>query len=119
MILNSGTSPTREAWRPDWWVACAALFAFQLGGCSKETPAERAYYDEAISCPLPALEQFEPWGQSGSQHTCKIKHGPFVAFEQGHVKIRGQFSNGKEVGVWRWYGPDGKVEKEIDYSSAP
>ena len=64
------------------------------------------------------FEQFEPWGQSGSQHSCKIADGPFVAFEWGHVRIRGQFKYGQRTGIWRWYKPDGTVEKELDYSKA-
>jgi hypothetical protein len=87
-----------------------------FSGCAQDNSAKKAFLDEKISCPPPAVEQFEPWGKSGSQHICKTKHGPFVAFENGYVRIRGQYDNGKEVGVWRWYDAAGKVEKEIDYS---
>jgi hypothetical protein len=83
----------------------------------KDSPERAAFFAENLNCPPPAVEQFAPWGQSGSEHVCKINHGPFVAFEWGYVKIRGQYDNGKQVGVWRYYDKDGKVEKEIDYSS--
>lgn len=87
-----------------------------LGACARNDPAKDAYFAENLNCPPPAIGEFDPWGQSGSEHVCKIRHGPFVAFEAGHVNIRGQYDNGEKVGVWRWYGADGKVEKEIDYS---
>lgn len=95
--------------------ACV-IAVLMLSGCTKDDVARQAFFDEKLSCPPPAVSEFNNWGQSGSEHVCKIKHGPFVAFENGHVQIRGQFDNGKEAGVWRWYGPDGKVDKEIDYS---
>ena len=96
--------------------AVCLVAVLMLNGCMRDDAAKQAFMDEKLVCPPPAVEQFEPWGKSGMQHVCKIKHGPFVAYESGRVQIRGQFDNGKEVGVWRWYGPDGKIEKEIDYS---
>jgi hypothetical protein len=98
-----------------YWGAFLVV-ALQLGACVKETPAQRAFFNESLSCPSPAVSEFAPWGKSGSEHVCKIKHGPFVAFENGYVHIRGQFDQGKEAGIWRWYDAAGKVEKEIEYS---
>lgn len=92
------------------------LVVLLISGCARHNAAKQSFFDEKLSCPSPAIDQFEAWGQSGSQHVCKVKHGPFVAFENGYVHIRGQYDNGKEAGVWRWYGEAGKVEKEIDYS---
>ena len=89
-----------------------------LIGCSNNDAAQKAFLDEKLACPPPAVEQFEPWGQSGSAHICKIRNGPFVAYENGYVHVRGQYANGKETGIWRWYGADGKVEKQIDYANA-
>jgi len=92
------------------------LVTLHLCACGQADPAKATFFAEQLACPPPAIAQFEPWGKSGTQQVCKIKHGPFVAFEAGHVQLRGQYDNGKEVGPWRWYGPDGKVVKEIDYS---
>lgn len=100
------------------WCACLVV-VLQLGACAKETPAQRAFFKESLSCPPPSQAEFTPWGKTGSEHVCKIKHGPFVAFENGYVHVRGQYDQGKESGVWRWYGADGKVEREIDYSKQP
>lgn len=98
---------------------CACVLSmFLLNSCAKDNAARQAFFDEKMSCPSPAVDEFNGWGQSGSEHICKIKHGPFVAFEGGYVHIRGQYENGKEAGIWRWYGADGKVVKEIDYSHA-
>lgn len=95
------------------------LSIFFIYGCGKNDAATRAFFDEKISCPSPAIDEFNSWGQSGSEHICKIKHGPFVAFEGGYVRVRGQYDQGKEAGIWRWYSADGRVEKEIDYSKKP
>ena len=92
------------------------LSCLLLVACSKGNIAKREFLAEKLLCPPPAKESFEPWGESGSQHVCEIKHGPFVVFESGRIQLRGQFENGKEVGVWRWYDADGKVAKEISYS---
>lgn len=100
-------------------VSLAATLVLAISGCSRETAAESAYFHEHLSCPAPATEQFEPWGKAGSQHSCKVMHGPFVAFEDRYVRIRGQYENGKKVGVWKWYSPDGRVEKEVNYSTTP
>lgn len=97
----------------------AVLGMLLLGGCGKDDAASEAFLEEKIACPSPAVDEFAPWSQSGSEHVCKIKHGPFIAFESGRVQIRGQYDQGKESGVWRWYGADGKVVKEIDYSKTP
>lgn len=45
--------------------------------------------------------------------------GPFVAWEDGYVHVRGQYDMGEEAGVWRWYDKSGTVVKELDYSAAP
>jgi hypothetical protein len=71
---------------------------------------------EKIVCPVPAVEEYEAWGESGTQLVCKIKHGPFVVWEDGYVHLRRQIENGKESGVWTWSGRDGAIDKQIDYS---
>ena len=100
------------------WGICLLLI-LMFDGCSKGTEQQRAYFGEHLTCPAPAVEEFGPWGKSGSQHICKIAHGPFVAFESNHVVLRGQYENGGKSGIWRWYDSNGKVEKEIDYSRTP
>ena len=115
---------------------CLLLF-----GCSNEQDTTNKFFNEKLSCPSPAVAEFEAWGKSGTQQICKIKHGPFVAWEGGYVHIRGQYENGKhagawlwyhkngqiylrgqyshgkEIGAWTWYDASGKVVKQIDYSA--
>ena len=73
-------------------------------------------FKESLSCPSPAQGEFDGWGKTGTIHICKITHGPFVAWENGYVHLRGQYENGKEVGEWLWYDANGTVVKKIDYS---
>jgi hypothetical protein len=108
-------SPGKFLSTPYSYLLMCMFLSLLLISCSKDDPVKQAFFDEKISCPSPAVDEFNGWGQSGSEHICKIKHGPFVAFEGGYVRIRGQYENGKEVGIWRWYGADGKVMKEINY----
>lgn len=104
---------------PDWLQRTFYIWLLSIvmvSGCARDDAARQAFLGEKLACSAPATDQFENWGRSGTQHICKIKQGPFVAFEDGHVQIRGQYDNGKEIGIWRWYGADGKVQKEVDYS---
>jgi len=94
-------------------VFTAAIF---LSGCNVDQKAKGKFFSEKLACPTPAVDEFQPWGRSGVQHICKIKHGAFVAWENGYVHIRGQYENGKEVGLWRWYDSNGKVVREMNYS---
>lgn len=93
------------------WFVC-----FSLLGCSNEGSDSNNFFDEKLACPAPAVAEFQAWGKSGTQQICKIKHGPFVAWEGGYVHVRGQYANGKETGVWYWYDKQGNVVKKIDYT---
>lgn len=96
---------------------CIVAFSIlNLNGCSNEKNAEHEFLNEKLVCPSPAVAELQPWGKSGMQHICKIKHGKFVAWENGYVHIRGQYENGKESGVWLWYDAVGNVTKKTDYS---
>ena len=105
-----GVNPVR---RSRYVIAVLVLAA--TASCSRETGERQKIAAEQLQCPPPATEEFSPWGENGLEHICKLKHGPFVTFEQGHVRLRGQYANGKEAGTWRWYGNDGKVEREETY----
>lgn len=94
-----------------------ATVAFLLLGCDDNATGTNNNLAEKIVCPAPAIAEVEPWAKSGTQQVCKIKHGPFVAWEAGYVHVRGQYENGRESGVWRWYDSKGNVVKEMVYSS--
>ncbi len=87
-----------------------------LAACGSD--GERDIFAGGLKCPPPSVVQVEPWGESGSQQICKIKHGPFVASEGGYIHLRGNFHNGKKSGVWKWYDRAGTVIKEVDYDKA-
>lgn len=99
-----------------WLSHVAGFTMLLLTGCSNSESADHEFFMEKISCPSPAVDEFQPWGKSGIQHICKIKHGQFVAFENGYVHIRGQYENGKKVGLWFWYDASGNIVKTLDYS---
>ena len=90
-----------------------------LLGCSNEESDSNKFFNEKLACPAPAVAEFQAWGKSGTQQVCKIKHGPFVAWESGYIHVRGQYENGKETGVWYWYDKQGNVVKKIDYTRVP
>lgn len=92
------------------------LVALSLFGCSDKKSNADSFFAEELACPSPAVAEFQAWGKSGTQHVCKIKHGPFVAWEGGYVHVRGQYENGKKTGVWYWYDKNGNVEKKIEYT---
>lgn len=93
------------------------------GACSRSSQSGAIDQDydalkkEAITCDLPARAEMRPWGKTGKSNGCYVRSGPFIAAENGYVHLRGQFKEGKEVGVWRWYDKQGNVVKEIDYST--
>ncbi|MGZ4012549.1 MAG: hypothetical protein ACXVLF_16435 [Flavisolibacter sp.] len=94
-------------------IACLLLFA-----CSNEQSDSDGFFKEKLICPAPAIAEFERWGKFGTQQVCKIKHGPFVAWEGGYIHVRGQYENGKETGVWYWYDNNGRIVNKIDYSKS-
>lgn len=94
------------------------ITCLSLLGCSNEGGDPNNFFNEKLACPAPAVAEFQAWGKSGTQQVCKIKHGPFVAWEGGYVHVRGQYENGKETGVWYWYDKKGSVVKKIDYTRA-
>jgi hypothetical protein len=98
------------------WFAGLAITI--LSGCRDRDDGTVAFTNEKLSCPAPAMSEFQPWGRSGMQHVCKITHGQFVAFEDGYVKVGGQYDNGKEVGTWYWYDSAGRIVKQIDYATS-
>jgi hypothetical protein len=93
-------------------VLILAIVAY-LAACDGD---EAVVISEDIVCPPPSVLQIEPWGKSGAQQICKIKHGPFIAWEDGYIHLRGNYENGEKSGTWKWYDRTGIVVKEINYS---
>lgn len=97
-------------------ISAIILASIGLCSCTKtdEDYARARDYKE-FSCPPPGLEEFGSWGKSGRMRRCVIRNGSFVASE-GDTFFAGQYKDGKQVGIWRWYDRAGKVSKEVDYS---
>ena len=62
-------------------------------------------------CPDGAALEYQPWGRNGLMAICKLKHGPFIAAENGHVVLQGENRMGQPSGNWTWFDKSGKVER--------
>ncbi|WP_421945397.1 hypothetical protein [Pedobacter sp.] len=48
-----------------------------------------------------------------SDEKLTILNGSYVEYEEGKVKLKGSYNNGKKTGTWIVYDKDGKVEQSI------
>lgn len=46
----------------------------------------------------------------------EVKHGTYKKSYRG-LSVKGQFDNGKKVGVWEFIGNSGEVEQQIDFTN--
>jgi len=69
---------------------------------------------EAFKCPSGFHAAREPWGE-GISVVCKIMDGPFVAVENGYVRMRSERRMGRSIGVSLGYDKDGNVNRKIEY----
>lgn len=71
-----------------------------------------------MKCPDKAYSEIQASGSVSEIRrilSCKLRHGKFTDWKDDKLVIEGQFENGMKVGVWYWYGVDGKVEKTLDF----
>jgi hypothetical protein len=68
-------------------------------------------------CPDGAQVEYQPWGPNGLMAICKLKHGPFIAAENGRVVLEGENRMGRPIGTLTWFDKSGKVEKTINCDS--
>ena len=47
----------------------------------------------------------------------KIKHGTYQYSKKKQLIEKGQYDNGKKIGVWEFYDSDGSLEQKYDYSA--
>ena len=38
-----------------------------------------------------------------------------IYYENGNLRVKGNFKDGKENGLWEWYSENGKLEKKGNY----
>jgi len=75
---------------------------------------------ENVVCMPNADLKVSRWGGMGVYgllKTCEVKHGPFIAVNEGYIQIRGQYNNGVADGIWNFCDKDGNVVTTIDYGS--
>ncbi len=97
------------------------LLSLLLVGCyqdEKTVPEDRsALFEEKISCPEGSIAEVDPWGKNGLSRACKMKHGRFTGWENGHKVYEVNFRFGKPVGKAIWFDEMGNVVKEVDHST--
>lgn len=99
-----------------------AIAALLCSSCTEKTqtaidPDYQALSGTRVICQPPSQAMLEPWGKSGASDGCYIKDGPFVTAEGGHIRIRGEFTNGVKSGNWQYFSEEGRVLKEVDHGS--
>ena len=52
-----------------------------------------------------------------SDEKLTILNGSYVEYENGKVKLKGSYIDGKKTGTWIVYGKDGQVEQSIKYDN--
>jgi hypothetical protein len=73
-----------------------------------------------VSLPcLPGTEQkTEAWSKAGFSVSCRkgeTIHGPWQAWEGGHLAIKGEFFEGQKSGTWLVYANNGSLYRTITY----
>jgi hypothetical protein len=93
-----------------FWVFSLTLIFFT--GCGGYTsPNAQVLEKQEITCPPPARLEYTQWGKSGLMAICKVKHGPFMAAENGKIRVVGENNNGKPSGEVKWFDANGKLER--------
>lgn len=116
LFLHLRGSPLGFDMNAIWHGMALTALVVVVAGCSKSDKNYDVLESKKISCSDGALPQYEPWGKSGTQLVCSLKHGSVTIAENGHVVIEGQYEMGKQVGEWRWFDESGKVVRTEHYS---
>ncbi len=81
--------------------------------------ASRALLNRAtLTCPSESTAVGRPWAKAGWMLFCESQgkpHGPWLAAENGKLRMRGTYTSGQPTGLWQWYDDDGKVQKRVNY----
>ena len=96
------------------------FFLFSLASKAQSTDG-KTYYDDAKTKPKEVYMYREVYtfGDDPSQaQTVQQKHGPyFYYFENGKLKISGNYNADKKDGEWKYYDEKGKLLKIENYKS--
>ena len=94
-----------------------AVFAFGQNDNNGKT-----YYDKEQTKPkeifmLKEVVMFDPNNPSASEKT-KQKHGPyFYYYENGKLKISGEYKNDEKHGTWKYYDDKGKLTSQEKFEN--
>lgn len=62
------------------------------------------------------INEFSVTGNHQVVEVKQIKHGPyFYYYEDGKIKISGQYKDDKKHGIWKYYDESGQVIKQEEY----
>ncbi len=96
------------------------LLVLIISACGEPVSQPKAMLAEKLDCPEGSLPEIERWGglgENGWLQACKMKHGLFTAWH-GEVKaVEGNYVNGEEDGIWKFWDKNGRKYKEITYEN--
>lgn len=72
----------------------------------------------SLSCSPNTEQKIEAWSKAGLSVSCRkgeTIHGPWQAWESGHLAIKGEFSEGQKSGTWLVYTDNGDLHRATQY----
>ncbi|MCF6260342.1 MAG: hypothetical protein L3J98_09325 [Gammaproteobacteria bacterium] len=100
------------------WVFLLPLFVVGCNNNGNTNAAQHStfLFEEKIICPEGAIAEVDLWGKNGASRSCKMKHGTFIGWENGHKIYQAQYEFGKLTGKAFWFDESGNIIKEVDNS---
>ena len=74
----------------------------------------------SLACSEGAKQTIERWSLTGHSVACRrngVEHGPWQAWENARLHIKGEFKEGAKHGTWLVYNKDGSVYRTVRYDS--
>ncbi len=78
-----------------------------------------AIKDIDLQCQTGTVQKIQGWSKAGFSISCykgELNHGPWQAWKDGHIAVKGNFNNGKKDGTWLVFTNDGKLHSTIKYT---
>jgi len=101
------------------WPFLLTLFVIGCDDRQSVSSENSALFKEKIICLEGASAEVDLWGKNGQSRSCKMKHGVFTGWEDGHKIYEAHYEFGKLVGKAYWFDKAGNITKEINYSKKP
>ena len=91
-------------------------FIMSLAFFNSQGDSWEAMKAEKMLCPEGYEVTTRGWSEAGYMRYCEPhKHGPWEAWSQGRMQVKGTYQNGKLHGIWQWFDSDGNVSKTATY----